>query len=78
MLKNPLTPWLEIQAEENRLLRALTPQEGLRQFFALLAEFGPRLQETESLYRRERIQAMIALQARLGALNRKSPHGTSG
>lgn len=78
MLKNSLTPWLEIQAEENRLLRALTPQEGLRQFFALLAEFAPQLQQTEPLYRQERIQAMIALQIRLGALNKQPTHGTTG
>ncbi len=75
MLKH-VPPWHEIQAEEKRLLRALTPQEGARQFFALLDEFAPQLQETEPLYRQERIQAMITLQVRLRALNKTLPHGT--
>ncbi|MDW8227193.1 MAG: hypothetical protein RMJ60_05285 [Anaerolineales bacterium] len=58
----------ERQTEETRLLRALSPQEGLRQFLALMAEFALHLQETEPLYREERMQAMIALQSRLRAL----------
>jgi hypothetical protein len=69
MLKNISSTWDAIQAEETRLLRALSPQEGLRQFFALLAEFQPWLQETESVFRSERNQALIELQARLASLN---------
>lgn len=69
MLKNISPPWDDIHAEETRLLRALSPQEGLRQFFALLAEFQPWLQETESVFRSERNQALIELQARLASLN---------
>jgi hypothetical protein len=69
MLKNIPTNWDPIHAEETRLLRALSPQEGARQFFALLAEFEPWLQETEPIFRNERNRAMIELQARLATLN---------
>lgn len=69
MLKIISTNWDAIRAEETRLLRALSPQEGMRQFFALMAEFEPWLQETESLFRNERNRAMIELQTRLASLN---------
>lgn len=69
MLKHASSNWDAIRAEETRLLRSISPQEGVRQFFALLAEFGPWLQETESLYRDQRNQALIQLQARLASLN---------
>lgn len=74
MLKNISPNWDAIYAEETRLLRALSPQEGVRQFFALMAEFQPWLQETESLFRHERDQAMIQLQARLASLNVHKNH----
>ena len=35
MLKNIRTNWDAIRSEETRLLRALSPEEGARQFFAL-------------------------------------------
>lgn len=69
MLKNIPTNWDAIHNEETRFLRALSPQEGVWQFFALMAEFEPWLQETESLFRKERNRAMIELQARLISLN---------
>jgi hypothetical protein len=69
MLKKNPANWDSVYAEETRLLRALSPQEGARQFFALMVEFEPRLQETESLFRNERNRAMIELQARLATLN---------
>lgn len=69
MLKNISPTWDAIHAEETRLLRAISPQEGLLQFFALLAEFQPWLQETESVFRSERNRALIQLQARLASLN---------
>lgn len=69
MLNNISTNWEAVHAEEIRLLRALSPQEGLRQFFALMVEFEPWLRETESLFRNERNQAMIELQSRLASLN---------
>ena len=69
MLKNTLTNQDAIRAEEVRLLRSLSPDEGVRQFFALLAEFEPWLQESEHLYRDQRNQSLIQLQARLASLN---------
>jgi len=69
VLKHAAVNWDAVRAEETRLLRSISPQEGARQFFALLAEFEPWLQETESLYRDQRNQALIQLQARLACLN---------
>jgi hypothetical protein len=69
MLKNISPNWDAIYAEETRLLRALSPQEGARQFFALMAEFEPWLRQTESLFRNERNRGMIELQARLASLD---------
>lgn len=77
MLKNISPNWDAIYAEETRLLRALSPQEGARQFFALMAEFQPWLRETESVFRNERNQAMIQLQARLASLNVHKSHERS-
>lgn len=69
MLKRASVNWDAVRAEQTRLLRAVSPQEGARRFFALLAEFEPWLQETEALYRNQRNQALIQLQARLASLN---------
>ena len=77
MLKNIPQNWDAIYAEETRLLRALSPQEGARQFFALMAEFQPWLWESESVFRNERNQAMIQLQARLAKLNVNKSHERS-
>jgi len=77
MLKIISPNWDAIYAEETRLLRTLSPQEGLRQFFALMAEFQPWLQETESVFRNERNQALIQLQARLASLNVNKSHERS-
>ena len=74
MLKNIPANWDPIHAEETRLLRALSPQEGARQFFALMAEFEPWLQETESIFRNERNQAVIELQSRLASLDVHKSH----
>jgi|GEM_PF-2330263 len=59
----------EIRKVEMLSLRSLTPQDGLSQFFSLLPEFAPLLDESEPVYRAERIQAMITLQSRLYALD---------
>ncbi len=72
MLKNIPANWDAVHAEETRLLRALSPQEGARQFFALMAEFEPWLRETESVFRNERNRTMIELQERLASLNAKT------
>ena len=69
MLKHVVVNWDAVRAKEIRLLRSISPQEGARQFFALLAEFEPWLQETEPIYRDQRNQALIQLQARLASLN---------
>ncbi len=74
MLKNTLTNWDVIHVEETRLLRAISPEMGLRQFFALMAELEPWLQETEHLFRNKRNQAMIQLQARLASLEARPNH----
>jgi len=74
MLKHAAINWGAIRAEETRLLRSISPQEGVRQFFALLAEFEPWLKATEALYRDQRNQALIQLQARLAHLNDSRDH----
>lgn len=63
----------KMRKQETVWLRALTPQEGLRHFFSLLAEFSPLLDQSEPYYREERVQAMITLQSRLNALNTRQP-----
>ena len=62
MLNNTVPNWDDIRVEEIRLLRSLSPEEGARQFFALMAEFEPWLQQTEHLFRSKRNQAMIQLE----------------
>lgn len=74
MLKHSFANWDAVHVEETRLLRSISPQEGARQFFALLAEFEPWLQETEQLYRNQRNQALIQLQARLASLSDSHNH----
>ena len=72
MLNHVSKNWDAIRAEKTRLPRSISLQEGARQFFALPAEFEPWLQETEPLYRDQRNQALIQLQARLASLNDSS------
>ena len=60
--------WDEIEAEETRLLRQMTVQESLRQFLALQRAFEPQLQQTESLFRAERLAYLEELQRRLARL----------
>jgi hypothetical protein len=61
--------WDEVAAEETRLLRELTVQESIRQLIALHRAFEPQLQQTEALYRAERMAHLIALQQCLERLN---------
>ena len=77
MLKHAAVNWDTVRAKETHLLRSISPQEGARQFFALLAEFEPWLQETEPYYRDQRNQALIQLQARLASLNDSRSHERS-
>jgi hypothetical protein len=74
MLKHAAVNWDTVRAKETHLLRSISPREGARQFFALLAEFEPWLQETEPYYRDQRNQALIQLQARLASLNDSRSH----
>jgi len=61
--------WSEIEALETELLGRLTLEQGIQHYLALQAEFEPRLQETEALFRQPRIEAAFQLQARLARLN---------
>lgn len=61
--------WEAIEAEETRLLQEMSAAESLRHFLALQQEFAGWLEETEPLFREERNEAMIQLQARLAKMN---------
>jgi hypothetical protein len=61
--------WEEVQAEETRLLRAMTIEESLRELLLLQRAFEPQLQRTEALFRVERIAYLEDLQRRLFALD---------
>jgi len=60
--------WDEVEAEETRLLRQMTVQESLRHLLALQRAFEPQLQQTEELFRAERLAYLEELQRRLAAL----------
>ena len=62
--------WDEIEAEETRLLRQMTVQESLRHLLTLQRAFEPQLQQTEELFRAERLAYLEELQRRLGMLAR--------
>lgn len=60
--------WDEIEAEETRLLRDLTVDEGIRQLIALHRAFESQLQETEDFFRADRTAYLTELQGRLSQL----------
>ncbi len=62
--------WDEVEAEETRLLRQMTVQESLRHLLALQRAFEPQLQQTEPLFRAERLAYLEELQRRLAMLAR--------
>ena len=62
--------WDEIEAEETRLLRLMTVEESLDHFIALQRAFEPQLQQTESLFRAERLACLEELQSRLLILDK--------
>ena len=64
--------WDEVEAEETRLLRQMTVQEGLRHLLALQRAFEPQLQQTEELFRAERLAYLEELQRRLAALTERT------
>ena len=57
--------WAEIEAEEARLLRQLTPQEGIRHFLEVQAMLEPQYRATETLFRPQREAHLTELQSRL-------------
>jgi len=57
--------WDAVEAEETRLLREMTLEEGLAAQIALQIEFEPQLRETDALFRPDREAALIELQRRL-------------
>jgi hypothetical protein len=62
--------WDEVSRWETRLLQEMTIFESVSELEALNCEFRKELDETEPLYRQERLQHLIELQARLGRLNK--------
>ncbi len=64
--------WDEVEAEETRLLRQMTVQEGLRHLLALQRAFEPQLQQTEEHFRAERLAYLEELQRRLAALTERT------
>ncbi len=70
--------WEAIEAEETRLLRALTVQESVRQWLILQHTFEAQLQQTAALFGPERQAALAQLQARLHRLaDWQEQHGES-
>jgi hypothetical protein len=51
--------------QETRLLREMSVQEGIGHLLALYRAFEPQLQQTETLFRAERMAYLEELQARL-------------
>lgn len=64
--------WTEIDALETQLLRHLTLEQGMQQYLALQREFEPQLQQTEGIFRQQRIDALTQLQARLASLDTRN------
>jgi hypothetical protein len=60
--------WAEIEAEETRLLREMTVEQSVREFLRIQATLEPQFQATEALFRPEREEHWITLQARLARL----------
>lgn len=57
-----------LEAEETRILRAMTVQESLQQWLALQRAFEWQLQQTASIFAADRQQALADLQDRLQRL----------
>ncbi len=57
-----------LEAEETRLLQAMTVQESLQQWLALQRAFEWQLQQTASIFAADRQEALAELQARLRRL----------
>jgi len=57
--------WDEVAKWETESLRGMTVFETVAELEALFSEFREELDRTEQLYRQERVQYLIELQARL-------------
>lgn len=65
---------LEVAREAKaRYLRGLSREESVAQYLAMMAEFGPMLEETEAVFRPEKIRFLKTLQERIASLNRGTP-----
>ncbi|MDY7080139.1 MAG: hypothetical protein SXV54_24930 [Chloroflexota bacterium] len=64
--------WDEVEVEETRLLRQMTVQESLRHLLTLQRAFEPQLQQTEPLFRADRLAYLEELQRRLATLVRRT------
>jgi len=62
--------WQAIEAEERHLLVQTTVQDSLRQWLALQQAFESQLQETEEIFRADRLAYLEELQCRLARLNK--------
>jgi len=62
------TRWQAIEDEKRRLFARMTIPDSLRQWLALQEAFEPQLQETEALFRAERLAYLEELQRRLARL----------
>ena len=70
--------WETIEAEETRLLRALTVQESVHQWLMLQRTFEFQLQSTAALFASERQAALARLQSRLHLIAEwQAQHGKS-
>ena len=63
--------WDQVEIQEARLLRQMSVQESVGYLLALYRAFEPQLQQTEALYRAERMAYLEELQARLLTLEKR-------
>jgi len=63
--------WDQVEIQEARLLRQMSVQESVGYLLALYQAFEPQLQQTEALYRAERMAYLEELQARLLTLEKR-------
>ncbi len=62
--------WEALERERIRLLRQMTVQEGIQQYLALQRALEPQFQQTEALFRPQRMAYLAELQERLAQLER--------
>ena len=70
-LKSIREGWDQVEIQEARLLRQMSVQESVGYLLALYRAFEPQLQQTEALYRAERMAYLEELQARLLTLEKR-------